>query len=70
MHLVLLSRLAFYCTISYTSGYVGFKEGGGGTYHVTHRHGPTSLGIKTGPGPGVNVSNSERLTYYSTLYVV
>ena len=39
-------------------------------YLVTHGCGLTSPGFKAGPGPGVNVSDSERMTCYSTLYIV
>ena len=43
---------------------------GRGTSRVTHGRGLTSLGVKAGPGPGVNVSDSERMACYVTLYVV
>ena len=62
------------CTLSPTPPYhthlvMCILRRGWGTSCVTHGHGLTSSGIKAGPGPGVNVSDSERMTCYSTLYV-
>ena len=42
---------------------------GRGTSCFTHRCGLTSSGVKAGPGPGVNVSDSERMTCYVRPYI-
>ena len=63
----ILSHLKFYCTIFSISDYVGFKEG---MRQHPHQSCPPPRVSRPVPSTVVNVRVNERLTFYSTLYVV
>ena len=62
-----MSDLTVGFTIFTLFSHVVFNEGEGQYLHRGYLH---SSAMKSGPEPGVNVGDSERVTYYATLYIV